>query len=284
MIVCAASEPDGGAGAADGSPGNGGAVPDRFVMEGFFAMASSPRAGGQAKAPVAVSRPSPVRELLLAAGLFLAYELDGWAGEGSPGAAHRNAHDVRHLEQILRLPDEETLQRALSHSDPLVHAATTCYAAVHVPATVVFLVWMYRRHPARYVWIRRALTGLAGVALVLHLLLPMAPPRMPAGTGPPTGTLPDDYGAMPSLYVGCAVAVAVGLIVTTRGRLRWLWLLHPLLTLLVVVATAADYWLDGIVTCARIGAVLLFVRVPAPESPGTPDRRARRHPLTRVRG
>lgn len=78
MIACVASDVDGGAGAADGSPGNGGTVPDHFVMEGFFAMASSLWAGGQAKAPVAVSRPSPIRELLLAAGLFLAYELDGW--------------------------------------------------------------------------------------------------------------------------------------------------------------------------------------------------------------
>ena len=271
MITCAASDLDGGAGAADGSPGMRAAEPDRFVMEGFFAMASSLRAGGRATVLEAVSRPSPIRELLLAAGLFLAYELDGLSGGGSPSGAHRNAHDVRHLERILRLPDEVTLQRALPRSDTLVHAANTCYATAHLPATVVFLVWMYRRHPARYVWIRRALTGMAGVALVLHLLLPMAPPRTLGGTEPVTGTLPDHYGAIPSLYVGCAVAVAVGLIVTTRGRLRWLWLLHPLLTLFVVVATGADYWLDCIVTCVRIGAVLLFVRVPTAESLGTAD-------------
>jgi hypothetical protein len=59
----------------------------------------------------------------------------------------------------------------------------------------------------------------------------------------------NQFGAMPSLHVTWAVLVAAGLIATTRGRLRWLWLLHPTVTAIVVVGTANHYWLDGIVSC-----------------------------------
>jgi hypothetical protein len=51
---------------------------------------------------------------------------------------------------------------------------------------------------------------------------------------------------MPSLHVGWALLIAVALIASSRNRWRWLWLLHPMITLLVVVATANHFWLDGI--------------------------------------
>ena len=43
----------------------------------------------------------------------------------------------------------------------------------------------------------------------------------------------------------------------TRGPWRWAWLLHPALTLLVVVVTGNHYWVDGIVAAALLGVVLL---------------------------
>jgi hypothetical protein len=56
--------------------------------------------------------------------------------------------------------------------------------------------------------------------------------------------------------------VAIGLIAATRSRLRWLWLLHPLLTLLVIVGTANHYWLDAIVATALLGIALAVIRLP----------------------
>jgi hypothetical protein len=72
----------------------------------------------------------------------------------------------------------------------------------------------------------------------------------------------NQFAAMPSLHFGWALMVAIGLIAATRSRGRWLWLLHPLLTLLVIVGTANHYWLDAIVATALLGIALAVIRLP----------------------
>ncbi|MYS94422.1 MULTISPECIES: phosphatase PAP2 family protein [Streptomyces] len=225
----------------------------------------------------AIARPSLVRELLLVAGLFLVYKLGRQLATGHTGEALRNAHRVWNLERAVRLPGEGTVQSLLLHGDGLVHIANSYYAAVHFPATAAFLVWLYLRRPAHYVWARRVLAAVTGAALVLHLLFPLAPPRMLAETGlvdtarvygpsvygaPATDSLSNQFAAMPSLHFGWALMVAVGLIVATRSRWRWLWLLHPLLTLLVIVGTANHYWLDAIVATGLLGLALAAILPP----------------------
>ncbi|MFF9456505.1 phosphatase PAP2 family protein [Streptomyces flaveolus] len=227
--------------------------------------------------PDAPARPPLVRELLLVAGLFLVYKFGRQLATGHTAEAYRNAHHVWDWERALRLPDEGTVQSLLLHGDSLVHVANTYYATVHFPATVAFLVWLYLRRPAHYVWARRVLAAVTGAALVLHLAFPLAPPRMLGATGlidtarvfgpsvygpPRTDQLSNQFAAMPSLHFGWALMLAVGLIVATRSRGRWLWLLHPLVTLLVIVGTANHYWLDVIGATALLGAALAVVRPP----------------------
>ena len=227
--------------------------------------------------PDAPARPPLVRELLLVAGLFLVYKFGRQLATGHTAEAYRNAHHVWDWERALRLPDEGTVQSLLLHGDSLIHVANTYYATVHFPATVAFLVWLYLRRPAHYVWARRVLAAVTGAALVLHLAFPLAPPRMlgaaglidtarvfgPSVYGPPrTDQLSNQFAAMPSLHFGWALMLAVGLIVATRSRGRWLWLLHPLVTLLVIVGTANHYWLDVIGATALLGAALAVVRPP----------------------
>ncbi|WP_318215344.1 phosphatase PAP2 family protein [Streptomyces sp. SCL15-6] len=227
--------------------------------------------------PDAPARPPLVRELLLVAGLFLVYKFGRQLATGHTAEAYRNAHHVWDWERALRLPDEGTVQSLLLHGDSLIHVANTYYATVHFPATVAFLVWLYLRRPAHYVWARRVLAAVTGAALVLHLAFPLAPPRLLGATGlidtarvfgpsvygpPRTDQLSNQFAAMPSLHFGWALMLAVGLIVATRSRGRWLWLLHPLVTLLVIVGTANHYWLDVIGATALLGAALAVVRPP----------------------
>ncbi|MEU6103352.1 phosphatase PAP2 family protein [Streptomyces flaveolus] len=227
--------------------------------------------------PEAPARPPLVRELLLVAGLFLVYKFGRRLATGHTVEAFRNAHHVWDWERALRLPDEGTVQSLLLHGDSLIHVANTYYATVHFPATVAFLVWLYLRRPAHYVWARRVLAAVTGAALVLHLAFPLAPPRMLGATGlidtarvfgpsvygpPRTDQLSNQFAAMPSLHFGWALMLAVGMIVATRSRGRWLWLLHPLVTLLVIVGTANHYWLDVIVATALLGVALAVVRPP----------------------
>ncbi|MFP3968760.1 phosphatase PAP2 family protein [Actinomadura fulvescens] len=222
-------------------------------------------------------RPRPIRELLLIAVLFGAYKLGRLLANGRVAEAFDNARGLWDLERRLRLPSELDVQHALLHSDPLVHAANSYYAYVHFPATAAFLLWIYLRRPAHYRWIRWVLVTLTAAGLALHLFLPLAPPRMLTGTGlvdtgalfgpsvygpPHADTVANQYAAMPSLHIGWAFVVATGLIVSTRGRWRWLWIAHPVITVAVVVGTANHYWLDGAVVSVLLGAVLLVVRPP----------------------
>jgi hypothetical protein len=103
--------------------------------------------------------------------------------------------------------------------------------------------------------------------------MPLAPPRMlttmgmvdtgklfgPEVYGSPTSdTLTNQYAAMPSLHVGWALAVAISLTAVTTNRWRRLWLLHPLITLFVVLVTGNHYWLDAIVVTGLLSLVIVL--------------------------
>ncbi|GIE98509.1 phosphatase PAP2 family protein [Paractinoplanes rishiriensis] len=242
--------------------------------------------GGRAPTPVVTwRRPAArraLREIFLVAVLFLAYKIGRLAADGHAGVAMENAENVWRLERLLHLPSEYGLQQAFLESEWLVRAANCYYAYVHFPATAACLIWLYVWRRDSYVPVRRLLAWLTAAALVVHLLMPLAPPRMLAAIGmvdtgrvygpavygsPATDTLTNQYAAMPSLHVGWALAIAVALVGVTRGRRRWLWLLHPALTLLVVVVTGNHYWLDAIVVAALLGVVAWALNVGAPAAP-----------------
>ncbi|MEV8504698.1 phosphatase PAP2 family protein [Actinoplanes sp. NPDC051475] len=218
-----------------------------------------------------------MRELLLVAGLFLAYEAGRMLATGHVTEAMSNAVRIWDLERALRLPAESSVQGAIIDHGFLVRLANCYYAYVHFPATALALVWLYVRRPAVYRWMRRTLACLTAVALAVHLVVPLAPPRMSAIAGlldtgrvygpsvygaPATDTVSNQYAAMPSLHVGWALAVAIALIAATTPRRRWLWLAHPLITLLVVVATGNHYWLDAIVAVTLLAVVLMVLPRP----------------------
>ncbi|MFF7775156.1 phosphatase PAP2 family protein [Streptomyces tanashiensis] len=237
----------------------------------------APRGSRSAPEP-APDRPPLLREFLLVTALFLVYKFGRLFANGHEARAFRNADRVWDAERAIHLPGEGTVQQLLLHGEPLVRAANTYYAAVHFPATIAFLVWLYWRRPAHYLWSRRVLALLTGAALALHLLMPLAPPRMLAASGlvdtarvygpsvygatPETDSMANQFAAMPSLHFGWALMVAIGLIAATRSHWRVLWLLHPLLTLLVVVGTANHYWFDALAAAVLLGLALLAVRAP----------------------
>ncbi|MFE1322117.1 phosphatase PAP2 family protein [Kitasatospora phosalacinea] len=224
-----------------------------------------------------------LRELLLVLGLFSVYKFGRRMAIGHTDAAFHNADRVWSLERAVHLPGEGAVQSLLLHDHTVVQLANTYYATVHFPATALFLVWLYLRRPAHYLWARRVLAAVTSVALVLPFTFPLAPPRMltatglqdtgrlygPSVYGPPNADhLSNQFAAMPSLHFGWALMVAVGLIAATRSRWRWLWLLHPLVTLTVIVGTANHYWLDSIVATLMFLVAFTFIRAPN-RSPAT---------------
>ncbi|CAM5342580.1 phosphatase PAP2 family protein [Streptomyces avidinii] len=236
-----------------------------------------------------------IRELLLVAGFFAVYKAGRLLSTDRTEEAFRNAERIWDAERALHLPGEGLLQQLLLHGDALVTTANTYYAGVHFPATALFLIWLYVRRPAHYLWTRRVLAALTAAALVLHLAFPLAPPRLLDATqlidtaqvygpsvyraAPAEDTLANQFAAMPSLHFGWALMLALGMIAATSSRWRLLWLLHPLLTLTVIVGTANHYWLDAVVAAVLLGAALLLVPRPrddAPDDEAGPDPEAAR--------
>ena len=218
---------------------------------------------------VALRRAS--REILLVLVLFLAYKVGRLAADGHVGTALANAQHVWQFERALYLPSEYAVQQAMLAHEWLIRAANCYYAYVHFPATAACLIWLYFRRPDRYSATRRMIAWLTACALVVHVVVPLAPPRMltaigmvdtgrlfgPAVYGSPAiDRLANQYAAMPSLHVGWALAIAVALIGAGRGWWRWLWLAHPAITMVVVVVTGHHYWLDAIVVTVLLVLVL----------------------------
>lgn len=215
-----------------------------------------------------------VREVPLLIVLYLAYQLGRVLAGEHASAAFVHAEQIWDIERALRLPDEGDLQRWVWTWPGAIRAANAYYAGAHFPVTGAVLVWIFICRARAYPWFRWALVTLTALGLVGHLVYPLAPPRMLTNHGlldtgmlfgqsvysPPGTGIANQYAAMPSLHVAWAALVAIALIVTLRTRWRWLALAHPILTMLVVVATANHYWIDGLVGLFLLTISLVAVR------------------------
>lgn len=235
--------------------------------------------------PLPARLPRLLPEIALLAAVDGLYKYGRLVANGHSVAALHHAEGLWSAERGLRLPSERSVQVLLMHSHALVQTANYLYAVVHYPAMIVFLAYMFARHRAHYLWIRRAIVIQTLLALVGHLLFPLAPPRFLPGAGmvdtaarygpavygtPDPHSMSNQFAAMPSLHVGWALAIAVGLIAATRSRLRWLWLLHPLVTVVVVVGTANHYWADCLAGSLLLALALAVIPGPAPEDAERP--------------
>lgn len=220
---------------------------------------------------VVVRRPrlvtSFVFNVVALGGLWLAYSTIRQVTANSVRTARDNAHHLVAFQDWIGLPSEATVQRLLLPYEWVVRTANVYYIGFHFPSMILFLVWamLWKRE-----WMPRinvALIGSTLVGLVIHLVYPLAPPRMLRVSGfIDTAKLfgPDPYAmgiskaanefaAMPSMHVGWALLIALAVIKILDTRWRWLIVIHPLTTAIVVVVTANHYWLDVLV-----GAVLGF--------------------------
>jgi hypothetical protein len=227
-------------------------------------------------------RPHLLREIVLLVTLFVAYRAGRLAIGGHDDLAIANAWQVWDIERLLHLPDEETLQDWALQWPDLLKTANWYYVLVHFPVTLAFLAWGWlRRPPAEYRWARRAIITLTAFAMVVHTVMPLAPPRMlsslgfldtmatygPSAYAGEAATVANQFAAMPSLHVGWALLIAVVVVRTARTRWRWLIVAHPVLTTLVVVVTANHYWIDALVAALLLGLVLLVTPRPAAVPP-----------------
>jgi hypothetical protein len=186
--------------------------------------------------------------------------------------ARANAQWVIELERTLRIHTERGVQRWVLGEPGWIEVLNVYYVRVHFPATVVLLLWVFVRHSTAYPVVRNWFVGVTLAAVVVHVMFPLAPPRMMAGFvdtlkvyGPqvyhadPRRSVANQFAAMPSLHFGWALMSATIVIALWRSRWSLLVVLHPVVTLFAIVATANHYWLDAVIAAviaAFVGAVV----------------------------
>lgn len=169
-------------------------------------------------------------------------------------------------ERWLRLPSEKWLQDVIIDHQLVVKAANAYYALLHAPPLAVFLLWLFIWHRDRYAHVRNVVVLLTAMCLLIQLI-PVAPPRLIPGLhmvdtarlygqsvyGDIGTGISDQLSAMPSVHIGWATLIGIGVVRIGRSPWRWLVLVHPIVMNLVVVVTANHFWLDGAVAVVLLG-------------------------------
>ncbi|MFF4385057.1 phosphatase PAP2 family protein [Kitasatospora sp. NPDC001547] len=205
---------------------------------------------------------SLLREAGTLLALFALWQLVGHLSVMSTDHALDRASWIHHAEQVVGLPDEASWQKAVTPYPVLVRLANYYYAVMHFAVMLGVLLWVFVRHRERYAWVRNTVVITTAVCLLVQFV-PVAPPRMlpengfvdvaaqygQSVYGGAVGgvVVADQLSAMPSVHVAWCVLAAVAVIRVSRSSLRWVMVLHPVLTVAVVVVTANHFWLDGIV-------------------------------------
>ena len=211
-----------------------------------------------------------LREAGVVVGLYALWQLAGNLASGGFPQAVTNARWIWNFERTLRLPSELGVQRLVLPHPLLSEIANIYYATMHFGMLIAMLIWLFVRHRDAYPAVRNAMAASTAICLLISFV-PVAPPRLLSGVGivdlaarygesvySALGSTAsaDQLSAMPSVHVAWSVLVAWAVITRARSPWRWLILLHPAVTVFVVVGTGNHYWADAIVAAAVDAAVI----------------------------
>jgi hypothetical protein len=201
--------------------------------------------------------------------------------------AFHNAQRVIRAEEFLHSFHEKAIQDLFYPSAKwFLQFWNVFYGSAHFIVTIVAIVWLFRRDPARYPLWRNTLAFTTGLALIGFAFFPLMPPRLldvapPLGGGQHYGfvdtlakvgglwsfdsgtmqKISNQYAAMPSLHFGWSTWCMCVLFPLVRRRwLRALVLIYPFLTLFAIVVTANHFWLDAAGGAAVLAAGFVLAR------------------------
>ena len=225
----------------------------------------------RARSSTTHSLAAATQELSLITALYALWRLGFQLPLTHESGALDRARQIEDLQQGLHLPSELSVQQAVLPHDWLANALNDYYAVAHVPALIMFMIWLFVRHRDHYPHWRNGLAILTAASLFLHFVR-VAPPRFIDELdfvdlsqrfgfdvyGPQGSTVSDQFAAMPSIHVGWAAVVALGAVAASRSPWRWLVFAHLPLTVLAVTATGHHWWLDGV---AAIALLMVGLRI-----------------------
>jgi hypothetical protein len=200
-----------------------------------------------------------------------------------------NARGVLHLERVLHIDPELTLDRWLAAHHTLGLILSDYYDNAHFVVTLGILGWLWWRRADIYRPLRNSLVLVNVLGFIVFWCFPVAPPRMLDGfidvvasthafgswhTGP-LASQANQVAAMPSLHMAWAVWCTLALWrASRRAWVRVLAIAYPCLTALAVLATGNHFVLDIVGGMLVMGISVLLV--------GSPGRVAGRATLARI--
>lgn len=250
----------------------------------------------------ALRRPFPNHpwafEVMLFAIALLVYQASRALVIGKPSTAFENAAEIISFEKSSGLFVETSIQGWVLNHIQLAEALNYFYMYAHWTITPLFFIWLYKRRPRVYPYVRNAFFVANGIALVVFMLFPVAPPRLAGVSDGFVDTLHsvsnidlhggvfsgwfNPHAAVPSMHFGYALMIGlVGMVLLRSWPLRLIALSYPMLVFLTITGTANHYVLDSMAggVVVAIGFVAVYVWMAArgsfrPAAGPTPAKRA----------
>jgi len=203
---------------------------------------------------------------------------------GSAQPAFENARYLMTLEASIGLFEEISVQSALLSYDTVVHAFNIIYFYGHWPTILAYAIVMFITKPQVYAITRNAFLMSGAVALIFFVLFPVAPPRlatfgivdtlsMTVPLAYDESPLVNPYAALPSLHVGWALLIGLGVLLATQKV--WLRVIACMVApamLAATVITGNHFIVDGIfgsILCGMTFLVALWLHRNWPEIDAT---------------
>lgn len=214
-------------------------------------------------------------ELALVALAFLLYFIVRGNVADRTELAMENARLIVDLQRSVGLYVEPRLQELVLGSQLLVQTFNAVYFWLDFPLIAVLGLYMYFNRRPQYTFTRDAILFSGALALVSYHLFPVAPPRLLPESGlidtlqqysnlsyqaQSTEFFVNPYAAMPSLHVGWAVLLSIGVVRAFPGSrvVLVLAVLHPVAQTASTVVTGNHYLLDAVGGLVAAGGGLAF--------------------------
>lgn len=209
-------------------------------------------------------RPVLWGELAVVAFLLLVYDRVSDLSALRIAPAVRRGEQLLELERDLHVSWERSLDHLAAAHARFGESLALYYDLAHLIVSMSVLAAVYTWAPAGYRRARSALVAINAGALVVFVLLPVAPPRLLPESGfvdvvahaqtwsawqngSAVAAHANEYASLPSLHVAWAVWVVLTVwSATPRRPLRALAVLHACATVAVVVFTGNHYLLDAV--------------------------------------
>ena len=202
-------------------------------------------------------------ELILVGIAFLLYFVVRGSVVDRTGEAVHRAVRIIDFEQNWGFFWELELQTLIMGSRALIQLFNAIYFWLDFPLIVVVGLWLYFWHRHQYTITRDAILSSGAIALVIYHLFPVAPPRLLPGFGfvdtlevfnnlsyqaQQNQPFVNPYAAVPSLHVGWALLITIGIIGATRVKPIWfLAALLPMAQAAAIIFTANHFIFDAII-------------------------------------